>query len=203
MISSSSTFASSQPATSANVTFGVSPASSFAFDLPNENAFWPPACICRMMKIQMPIITTHGRMLSNSAPIEARASSADTCTFCARRRSNSRSPIWPVSFTVKCFALTPPINCGVLKSPAMSLPAVTITFEILPASSWSSYCVTSRRGATSLFAPWNWKNATGTRMTSIQNAIVFERRPHEPGLLGGGLDMVCAAMLRNGSKSRK
>ena len=99
MISSSSTFASSHPATSANVTLGVSPASSFAFDLPNENAFAPPACICRMMKIQMPIITTHGRMLSNSAPIDARASSAETCTFCARRRSSSRSPIWPVSFT--------------------------------------------------------------------------------------------------------
>ena len=39
MISCSSTFASSHPATSANVTLGVSPASSFALDLPNENAF--------------------------------------------------------------------------------------------------------------------------------------------------------------------
>ena len=38
MISCSSTLASSAPATSANVTLGVSPVSSFAFDLPNENA---------------------------------------------------------------------------------------------------------------------------------------------------------------------
>ena len=59
-----------------------------------------------------------------------------------------------------------------------------VTFEMLPASSWSSYCVTSRRGAGSLLAPWNWKNATGTRMTSIQNAIVFERRPAGAGLVG-------------------
>ena len=49
MTSCSSTFASSAPATSAKVIFGVSPVSSFAFDLPNENARLPPACICRKM----------------------------------------------------------------------------------------------------------------------------------------------------------
>ena len=38
MISCSSTFASSAPATSAKVTFGVSAVRSFAFDFPNENA---------------------------------------------------------------------------------------------------------------------------------------------------------------------
>ena len=47
MISWSSCLASSAPATSANVTLGVSPVSSFAFDLPNENALLPPACIWR------------------------------------------------------------------------------------------------------------------------------------------------------------
>ena len=41
MISCSSTFASSAPATSANVTFGVSPVSSFALDFPNEKAREP------------------------------------------------------------------------------------------------------------------------------------------------------------------
>ena len=50
MISWSSCFASSAPATSANVTFGVSPVSSFALDLPNENAFAPPDCIWRNRK---------------------------------------------------------------------------------------------------------------------------------------------------------
>ena len=200
MISSSSTFASSHPATSANVTFGVSPASSFAFDLPNENAFAPPACICRMMKIQMPIITTHGRMLSSSAPIDARASSAETCTFCARSRSRSRSPICPVSFTVNRFALTPPID----------LRRLELADDVLAGRHQSpSRCCRRRAGLRTAShrdaargrscAPWNWKKATGTRMTSIQKAIVFERRPHEPGLLGGGFDMVCAAALRNGS----
>src|SRR5205823_4279447 len=38
MISCSSTFASSAPATSSNVTLGVSPVRSFAFDLPKLNA---------------------------------------------------------------------------------------------------------------------------------------------------------------------
>ena len=60
MISCSSTFASSQPATSANVTLGVSPVSSFAFDLPNENAFAPPACICWKRKIQKPMSRKSG-----------------------------------------------------------------------------------------------------------------------------------------------
>ena len=97
MISSSSTFASSQPATSANVTLGVSPARSFAFDFPNENALAPPACIWRMMKIQMPIITTHGRMLSRSAPIDARKRPRRRPEPSARGDcSRSRSPIWPV-----------------------------------------------------------------------------------------------------------
>ena len=49
MTSCSSTLASSAPATSAKVILGVSPVSSFAFDLPNENARLPPACIWRKM----------------------------------------------------------------------------------------------------------------------------------------------------------
>ena len=63
MISWSSTLASSQPATSANVTLGVSPVSSFALDLPNENALFPPACIWRSRKTQNPMRSRYGRKL--------------------------------------------------------------------------------------------------------------------------------------------
>ena len=45
MISSSSSLASSAPATSSNVTLGASADRSFALDLPNENAFDPPPWI--------------------------------------------------------------------------------------------------------------------------------------------------------------
>ena len=34
---------------------------------------------------------------------------------------------------MNCFALTPLIDCVVLNSPVMSLPAVTVTFAMLPA----------------------------------------------------------------------
>jgi hypothetical protein len=67
MISSSSSFASSAPDTSAKVTFGVSPVSSLAFDLPNWNAFEPPDCICRKMKIQKPMMSSHGSIVSRYA----------------------------------------------------------------------------------------------------------------------------------------
>ncbi len=61
MISSSSSLASSPPATSAKVTFGVSPDSSFALDFPKLKARDPPLCICRKRKTQRPMISSHGR----------------------------------------------------------------------------------------------------------------------------------------------
>ena len=60
MISWSSSFASSTPATSLNVTFFCVLDESFARLLPNERALFPPLCICRMMKIQKPIISRIG-----------------------------------------------------------------------------------------------------------------------------------------------
>ena len=60
MISWSSSFASSTPATSLNVTFFCELEDSFARLLPNESALFPPLCICRMMKIQKPIISRMG-----------------------------------------------------------------------------------------------------------------------------------------------
>ena len=54
MISSSSSFASSMPATSANVTLWVFSVSSLARLFPNDIALPPPICIWRMKKIQSP-----------------------------------------------------------------------------------------------------------------------------------------------------
>ena len=61
MISWSSCLASSAPATSSNVIFGRSPpVSSRALLFPNVKARFPPVCIWRMMKIQMPRISRIG-----------------------------------------------------------------------------------------------------------------------------------------------
>jgi hypothetical protein len=63
MISSSSSLASSMPATSANVTLCWFSESSFARLLPNDIALPPPTCIWRMKKIQTPTRSEHGRPL--------------------------------------------------------------------------------------------------------------------------------------------
>ena len=60
MISCSSSFASSTPATSLNVTFFCELDESFALLLPNDSALLPPLCICRMKKTQKPMISSIG-----------------------------------------------------------------------------------------------------------------------------------------------
>ncbi len=60
MISSSSSLASSMPATSLNVTFCVFSLNSLARLLPNDMALPPPICIWRMKKIHTPINSRTG-----------------------------------------------------------------------------------------------------------------------------------------------
>ena len=60
MISSSSSLASSMPATSLNVTLWVFSLSSLARLLPNDIALPPPTCIWRMKKIHTPISSSTG-----------------------------------------------------------------------------------------------------------------------------------------------
>ena len=91
MISESSSLASSQPATSLNVTFFWFGVSIFARDFPNCIARFPPVCICLMMKIQRPIrnrIGAHCRRMTRNEP--SRGSSAVIFTF-AFMRSAVRS----------------------------------------------------------------------------------------------------------------
>ena len=60
MISCSSSFGSSTPATSLNVTFFCELDDSLARLLPNESARLPPVWTCRMKKIQNPTISRSG-----------------------------------------------------------------------------------------------------------------------------------------------
>ena len=60
MISCSSSFASSTPATSLKVTFFCELLDSFALLLPKESALLPPLCIWRMKKIQKPMSSRIG-----------------------------------------------------------------------------------------------------------------------------------------------
>ena len=66
MISFSSSLASSTPATSLKVTFFCCIESSRARLLPNDNALFPPDCICRMKKNQMAPSRTNGPRLINN-----------------------------------------------------------------------------------------------------------------------------------------
>ena len=60
MISWSSSFASSTPATSLKVTFFCELDDSFALLLPNDSALLPPLCIWRMKKTQKPMMSRNG-----------------------------------------------------------------------------------------------------------------------------------------------
>ncbi len=85
MISCSSTFASSHPATSLNVTFFWFGVSSFARDLPKESALFPPICICRMITTQITMRTIRGAQeRSMAVKVESFGSSALMRTLACR-----------------------------------------------------------------------------------------------------------------------
>ncbi len=70
------------PATSLNVTFFWFGVSSFARDLPNESALFPPICICRMITTQITIRTIRGaHERSIAVSVESFGSSALIFTF--------------------------------------------------------------------------------------------------------------------------
>ncbi len=91
IVSCSSSFASSHPATSAKVTFGVSPDSSFAFDLPNEKARAPPACIWRSQNTIKPKRNIQGSAPASRPHQFGRASSAPIVTPLSSSRSSKSS----------------------------------------------------------------------------------------------------------------
>src|SRR5437763_1299719 len=95
MISCSSSLASSTPATSLNVTFFCELDDSFALLFPNDSALLPPLCICRMKKIQKPIISSTGAHVYR---IEAQGLAASAFAFTTT----------PWSYSL----FTRPSNCG-------------------------------------------------------------------------------------------
>ena len=95
IISSSSCFASSAPATSAKVTLGVSGEISLALDRPNWNARLPPPCIVRKIQIQKAINSSQGSALSSNWPQLGRDVSASMMTSSASRSPMSPSVISP------------------------------------------------------------------------------------------------------------
>jgi hypothetical protein len=135
MISCSSTLASSAPATSAKVTFGVSPESSLALDFPKENARFPPACIWRSRKNQRPRITTQGRAARISVISPPFCSRAVIATPLVSSRCSSASLLATGRSTVKALADTLPLETGVRNSPFTVRPSKTSTDTTLPASS--------------------------------------------------------------------
>ena len=195
MISCSSTLASSQPATSAKVTLGVSPVRSFAFDLPNENALLPPPCIWRRKKIQKPKITIQGSRFTSSAPIDGLGSCASTTTPFSLSRSSSLSEFETGSLTLNFRTERLLIITGDLKVPWMTLPPMTVTCWMLSACSCRPYSVYFTSLAPSERPPAYWMMNTGTRMTISQKAMVLERRPNLVGGVG-----VCGVLDISGLK---
>src|SRR5213080_2206933 len=199
MISSSSCFASSAPATSANVTLGVSPAKSFAFDLPNANARFPPCCICRTMKISRPMMNRYGRKLKRNTPKDCFSSRARTSTPFCRRVVTQASVDSNGSSMVKCSAVCRPTVTAVRKSPFTCARSVISTAATLPLSSCSVNCGVYDRST----ASWRRFDANCTRkidptMSSAQNDSVRRVRAQENSR-GGGTRFA----IRSGSPRRE
>ena len=125
MISWSSSFGSSTPATSLNVTFFCELDDSLARLLPNESALLPPDCTCRMKKIQKPRISRMGAQVYSSV---AHGLPAASRALTATSRSTS--------------LLTSPSYCGgandrndspEVVDPLTSLP-VSVTLSTWPLS---------------------------------------------------------------------
>ena len=92
MISSSSSLASSTPATSLNVTFFWLGVIMRARDLPNAIALLPPTCICRHMKYQKPTRARSGSHDSSAVQIDpCEACSALILTLCLRSTTTRSS----------------------------------------------------------------------------------------------------------------
>ncbi len=141
MISSSSCFASSQPATSAKVTFGVSPVSSLALDFPKAKARLPPCCICRSMKIIRPAINRSGHRFIRNRPIDCLGSLARTSTPLARSDVTHASFDSNGSSVVNLSAVRRPAGMAWRKSPRSCWRSVTSTAAMLLSPSCWVNCV--------------------------------------------------------------
>ena len=138
MISCSSCLASSQPATSLNVTLGWVSISTRALVLPNLSAALPPDCIWRSMKSQKPKMSTIGSQVNSTEsqlrPAVRTSISAPGFAFQTRSGRVAPSPTmlvlnalygtsWLLSLTVDSFFSSP-----------VTVLSVICRFAMLPAS---------------------------------------------------------------------
>ena len=91
MISCSSSFGSSTPATSLNVTFFCVLVDSLARLLPNDKALFPPLWTCRMKNTQNPIISRIGAQEYNRVA-QGLGAAARASTWTSRSISSLASP---------------------------------------------------------------------------------------------------------------
>src|SRR5690606_4518545 len=120
-----SSFASSTPATSLNVTFFWELDDSFALLLPNDSALLPPLCIWRMKKIQKPMRSRIGaheyRRVAHGLVVGSFA--CTTTPFSIRRFAR---PSYWVGACVR--------NCSLFfRTPVISLPVI-VTLDTCPVS---------------------------------------------------------------------
>ena len=141
MISHSSSLASSVPATSANVIFGLFSVRRRALVLPNENNPLGPPCICRIMNNQIRMKISQGENVRSNVVHENSFAWAATVTPAVSRRSTSleasgNGRVISNSVYDACFRDAAPsggVN-GVLNTPCTSR-SVKVTDLMLPFSS--------------------------------------------------------------------
>ena len=143
MISSSSTFASSAPATSAKVTWGVSGLIIRAFERPNWNARFPPLCMARKIQIQKAMKRKTGRMEIIRVPQPSPRERAVISTSLSRMSPTSS-------------AVTSAAGSSVTNS-FTSVSSTVIVFLSSPSTRVSPWKVTSR---TLSFSIWRYSSET-------------------------------------------
>ncbi len=190
MISCSSCFASSQPATSLNVTLGCDSSITRAFVRPNLSAALPPDCTWRTMKIQKPSSSSSGSQL-NSTFTQFRPgwrTSTSMPGFVFHTRSGSSSPV-PTMFVRNALnERSRPLTRTVasLRSSPVTPFSRIWRFAMLPFSTSAMkrvYEISARGGAPRL--PWYMRKATSdSRATNTQKASVRNGRPVGIGTCG-------------------
>ena len=123
MISSSSAFASSTPATSAKVAFFFWSESKRARLLPKERALLPPLCICRIKKTHKPISNNTGAQDNkNCMRYEFFSGKSTFILTCFSRSRRMRSASRGIYVLKRLLAPSTPIYSPVIFSPSMRIP---------------------------------------------------------------------------------
>ena len=124
--------ASSAPATSSNVTLGVSGEMSLALERPNWKARLPPLWRLRTNQIQIPAMRIQGRNANTLSMTGVLAGLASMSTLRAWSSSSSSSVISPGSMQTKRLMSSPSRLTGVRSSPSTLRPSTIVTWRMFP-----------------------------------------------------------------------